>query len=318
MYINSVEDIKSYEIEITSNCNAKCPDCSRTRLLKENQLPINEIDINDFRRWFTREYVENRNFYFCGALGDAVVHKDCMLFIDHLKSLNAKRVEVVTNGSIRKPEWWKELATKAYVIFSIDGLEDTNHIYRVNTNFKKIMENVEAFIGAGGTAQWEYLIFDHNQHQVQEAELLAKEMRFEKIVFKKTARSTVMGKNVQSKEKRKKKFIESVNYEIRCKWKKDKRLFISSYNELLPCCHFNWPHRYQSDLNKKYNDFYNLNKYTIDEILHHKFYSSDLENSWLDNIPVSEGGKKYSCCSEKCNVKTGNINWRKNDREKYF
>ena len=94
------KEITGYEIEITSNCNARCPDCSRTRLLEKNQLIINEININDFKNWFSKEYVENKRFYFCGALGDAVVHKDCMLFIDHLKSLNAKSIEVVTNGCL--------------------------------------------------------------------------------------------------------------------------------------------------------------------------------------------------------------------------
>mgnify|MGYP003320213295 CR=1 FL=1 len=38
------KEITGYEIEITSNCNARCPDCSRTRLLEKNQLIINEIN----------------------------------------------------------------------------------------------------------------------------------------------------------------------------------------------------------------------------------------------------------------------------------
>jgi hypothetical protein len=44
-------------------------------------------------------------------------------------------------------------------------LEDTNHLYRENVEWKKIMENARAFISAGGTAHWDMLIFDHNKHQ---------------------------------------------------------------------------------------------------------------------------------------------------------
>ena len=55
------------------------------------------------------------------------------------------------------------------VIFAIDGLEDTNHLYRVNTNFNKIMENAKAFINAGGIARWDFIAFAHNEHQIEEA-----------------------------------------------------------------------------------------------------------------------------------------------------
>ena len=52
------------------------------------------------------------------------------------------------------------------VIFSLDGLEDTNHIYRVGVQFKKVMENTQAFINAGASAHWDMLVFKHNKHHV--------------------------------------------------------------------------------------------------------------------------------------------------------
>lgn len=304
MYL-TLDQIEGYEIEITSKCNAACPDCTRTRLINQNKLLVNDINIKDFRRWFDKKYVVGKKFHFCGALGDAVVHKDCMLFVDHLKENQAKRIEIVTNGSVRKIEWWKELATKADVVFSIDGLEDTNHIYRINTNFKKIIKNAEAFIQAGGKATWEYLIFEHNEHQVKEAEELAKKMKFDEIIFKKTARRRKMKKDTRPYEDDDKHIQEINTYQIKCKWKKDKRLFVSSYNHLLPCCHFNMPY-YNKLLNNKYEQFNNLNNRTIEEIINDNFYKSDLEQSWLTN-------NKYECCAKTCNVKTGTQDWRKND-----
>ena len=50
------------------------------------------------------------------------------------------------------------------------------------------MENAEAFISAGGRARWDFIVFKHNQHQVEEAEKLANKMGFKQFRIRKTAR----------------------------------------------------------------------------------------------------------------------------------
>jgi hypothetical protein len=50
------------------------------------------------------------------------------------------------------------------------------------------MSNAQAFINAGGRARWDYIVFAHNEHQVEEAEALANKMGFEKFQYKKSAR----------------------------------------------------------------------------------------------------------------------------------
>ena len=57
------------------------------------------------------------------------------------------------------------------VVFGIDGLEDTSHIYRVNTSFKKVIENAEAFIKQGGLGTWQFIVFKHNVHQLESAKM---------------------------------------------------------------------------------------------------------------------------------------------------
>ena len=56
------------------------------------------------------------------------------------------KITVHTNGGIRPPKWWSDLA-KTYnnlsVVFSIDGLEDTNHIYRRKVVWGRVMENAQ-------------------------------------------------------------------------------------------------------------------------------------------------------------------------------
>jgi hypothetical protein len=73
-------------------------------------------------------------------------------------------------------------------VFGIDGLEDTNHIYRRNTRWPLIVENCTAFIRAGGIADWNFLIFKHNEHQVSEARAFAAELGFRAFSVKRTGR----------------------------------------------------------------------------------------------------------------------------------
>ena len=68
---------------------------------------------------------------------------------------------------------------KHRVVFGLDGLENTHHIYRQRTNFKKVISNAKAFLQNGGRAEWQMLVFKHNQHQIDEAKQMAKELGFE-------------------------------------------------------------------------------------------------------------------------------------------
>ena len=49
------------------------------------------------------------------------------------------------------------------VVFAIDGLQDTLGTYRRNVSFDKVIANASAFIAAGGRAEWDFLVFEHNE-----------------------------------------------------------------------------------------------------------------------------------------------------------
>jgi sulfatase maturation enzyme AslB (radical SAM superfamily) len=120
----------------------------------------------------------------CGNYGDPAAAPECLEIFEYFRSINPDiTLGIHSNGSLRNTSWWSQLGkilsrSGDYGFFSVDGLSDTNHIYRVNTNFAKILENAEAFISAGGQAHWEYLVFEHNEHQVEEARQLASSMGF--------------------------------------------------------------------------------------------------------------------------------------------
>jgi sulfatase maturation enzyme AslB (radical SAM superfamily) len=65
---------------------------------------------------------------------------------------------------MRSPRWWKELAQfNIEVVFAVDGLKGKHELYRKNTKFEKVIENLKAFIDAGGNARVDSLVFAHNE-----------------------------------------------------------------------------------------------------------------------------------------------------------
>jgi MoaA/NifB/PqqE/SkfB family radical SAM enzyme len=202
--------VQSVHLEITSRCNAACPMCARNVLGgKDNpQLPLTDLSLDDCKSIFPPDFVRQlKKLFMCGNYGDPVAAPQTLDVYRYLREHNPGiRLGMNTNGSARSAKWWSELGAVLskehdYVKFGLDGLADTNHIYRRNTNFEKIMDNADAFIAAGGKAHWEFIVFRHNEHQVDEARALASSMGFTNFQVKKTGRffsnEQMQGKDAQ-------------------------------------------------------------------------------------------------------------------------
>ena len=50
------------------------------------------------------------------------------------------------------------------------------------------MESASYYISAGGKAVWDYIVFAHNEHQVEKAKKLAFKIGFKQFIIKKTGR----------------------------------------------------------------------------------------------------------------------------------
>jgi len=195
--IYDLTKIRRVQIELSSRCNASCPACSRNYSGGMVVTDFEQVDLstNDMRAFFTPEIIKNiEHINYCGNLGDPGLVKDLpdtLLYFKVYGSKNLKQV-VRTNGGMRGPEHWAKIArllpkpnfkpdfpfSKSGVVFGVDGLEDTNHIYRRGVVWNKVWDNMKAYSEAGGYGIWEYLIFDHNKHQVDEARALAESLGF--------------------------------------------------------------------------------------------------------------------------------------------
>jgi len=186
------DNVKSLHLETSSVCNAACPMCPREiDPMFNKDTDAVSLSLEKIKSMFSDDFIHQLdNMFMCGNYGDPAAAPDCIKIFKHFRSINDKMyLGMHSNASLRSKEWWGELGTVLsrnddYCVFSVDGLSDTNHIYRVNTNFDKITENAISFINNGGKAIWDYIVFEHNEHQVEEARQLAKELGFIKFRIK--------------------------------------------------------------------------------------------------------------------------------------
>ena len=313
-----LEDIRDVHLEITSKCQAKCPMCPR----RINGGPMNpfvsldEITLDIFKKWFPEDFIKQLNSMFmCGNLGDPIISKDTLEIYQYLRQTSPRiRLSMHTNGSARDENWWKKLAQQRVIVtFGLDGLKDTNHLYRISTDFDKIIANAKAFIGAGGYAKWHMLVFEHNEHQIQEAKAMSESLGFKTFTTKHTSRfkgdylQVIDDKGnplhkLRPSEKSKAMIplvAQSQNEAsptIVCKAQKNKQIYVSACGNVSPCCWLDmeWipPHaEARIDYMKRIKKFPNLNISSMQEIFDSNYFK-EIEDTW-GHTPLKE-------CSKQC------------------
>ena len=313
--------IKKVELEITSDCNAACPGCART--LNKELLQINSFTLQDLQRIFPVDDYTGVEFKFCGVLGDPIVNQDFLDMVKYLTDLGGY-CEVSTNGGYNTGQWWNELGSiatkhpgKLHIHFCIDGYEETNHIYRVNTKWKTIERNINAFAQTAPDkhATWIFIVFDHNEYELAKAKAHANILGFEfatrtgmrnsyhqwisqlgKKNKKVEQKITTTGKKEHSKKdivKDLDKFIteyksnvvdnektQNIVNSIVCKYIHEQEIFIASDQTMWPCC-FLW----DSAFKNKEDILYKLNQFEPNwNSLKHHTIEQIQKHKWFEHL----------------------------------
>lgn len=194
--LTNKQQLFHFHIELTSKCNAACPHCPRyLRGLPIRQPSVNlwEMKFSDVKKWYSPSIIKKiGSINFCGNFGDPCVCNDMYEIVEYFHLNNPEtEIEIRTNGGARDTTFWKKVGTLSYksnrkirVMFGIDGLEDTNHLYRRNINWKTLEKNVRAYNNAGGYSGQEFLIFEHNEHQIDAAKENASDWGIEFVTYK--------------------------------------------------------------------------------------------------------------------------------------
>ena len=311
----SFADLKQIHLEITNNCQASCPMCSRNIHggLDNPWLPINNWTLEDYKNIITPEVLNQiESIFFCGNYGDPCMNKDLIDMCRYTREIKPNlTIRIHTNGGIQNESWWTELANVLQgphtVVFAIDGLEDTNHLYRIGVNYQRLMKNVKAFISNNGNADWAFIEFKHNEHQRQQCEQLSKDMGFKLFSYKQSNRFLLdttkypvydkLGETIYHLEpptENKIVFIDRKvidNYKqivndskIDCYAQHNKEVYIDAFGHLFPCCFIALtPYNYYDNS----TEVFHIRKEVMDQ------YHSYLEHfNGIDNIDCHKNSIK--------------------------
>ena len=326
----TVDNLNIINAELSNYCNAACPMCPRfdfdLNLIKDitnNSHTTLETIKNNIGPKILSQLTE---FYSCGVLGDASMNPECLEIYEYVKSSGTHSMALNTNGGTRATDFWKELAKlDVEVTFSIDGLEDTNHLYRRNVKWDRLMNNVEAFMSAGGEANWDFLIFKHNEHQIEQAKALSKKLGFIDFRKKYTTRwddfnsdgKWIQRESIQVNDYKLEKVAKKIEApglhitqkskitdtfitrKINCfSFHKNKsEIFIAANGDVSPCCWLgNLKIHEAKNIIKNYSKV-NLNYSALDEILSGEFFQ-ELSNG----IQGQEDAYRLQTCYHTCGV----------------
>jgi len=333
----TLNSIKTIQLDHTNRCNLLCPQCARVSISgASNITEFKDLSINDYKLIFSNFDQANIKILHCGNFGDVLASPTFDGTFDWAINHGFTSQTIITNGSLRNKKWWQNMARhspKVKIVFSIDGLRDTNSIYRVNSNFDKIIDNLTAFCDAGGYARWDFIEFAHNSHQIHDAIKLAKMIGVKEFNLKTTSRFTINsiyndmiitrnGDKLNDPHANSKKILHknlarqygsfdqycvSNQCNIACKSKKSGTLYIDFDMRVWPCCWVGGANNFENTnkqhesllkmLSKYPTDFNKLSEQnTLNDILSSQWFFEDLETSWTN-------GQQLNICGRTCGGK---------------
>jgi MoaA/NifB/PqqE/SkfB family radical SAM enzyme len=180
---DNYRETKTIHLELSSHCNLSCPGCDRTRLIREKRLQHFSLSIDDVIKILDLN-TDIQQIIFSGAISDVIYYKNLFEVLEYINTLeNRPRLIFSTNGSGKTIDWWntfgKLLKATDTVYFAVDGLEDTNKIYRVGSDWNSIINGIKSLRSSNTevTIIWAYCVFEHNYRQVREAYNLSKVLK---------------------------------------------------------------------------------------------------------------------------------------------
>ena len=165
-------------IEPTTRCIIACPACPRTVWYDITKQPVKkeELDVVALEKFLdcaTGKEIDE--FVLCGDYGDPIYYPDLFKLISRFR--DRVSFTIITNGSGQKDSFWNTLSTlmttKDTIIFSIDGQENTNHLYRVNSNWNSIMTGLDIMVKSPAQVHWKTIIFKFNHDKLAEIKKFA-------------------------------------------------------------------------------------------------------------------------------------------------
>ena len=196
-WIQNQELLSMPNIETSTRCTLRCPQCARAALYADKSTRKykdirNRIDSGSDLSLKSAELLLQffkQGIMLCGSISDPVVWPN---FIDFLKLKKEKyadrKLRIYTAASQKNIEWYKtafELSDDSITwIFGLDGLPGTSEKYRIGQNSQLILDAMILARSLNIDVDWQYLVFTHNVHQIDDARKIAKENGINLLLMK--------------------------------------------------------------------------------------------------------------------------------------
>ncbi len=314
-----LDQIRSLHLEITTNCNAKCPSCPRNvaGYTHNDGYPECDLSLLQVKQILSPEFLRQiTKIYLSGDFGDFLMNPDGIKILEYLRASSPAWCWIVigTNGGARDNAFWQRVAELANeVIFCLDGLEDTHSIYRKNTLWTTVIKNAKTVIDHGGAAGWKFIVFDHNKHQIDQAKNLSEELGFKKFILHDHGRNNTpvfdkhgnfeywVGDHQPNQYSKIEWVLQAPQRNTRldpevlaaipsaktvvCDSLKKQELYITANGEVYPCCFMgHYPHTFQKNMSTWYSF---VNNQVSEIAMQNNALEHGLEKAiqWFSNIP---------------------------------
>ena len=350
-----VSPLKEIQVELSTNCNALCVGCVRTDRnyvdnkpwIPKNQQLEPEILLNALKSDFAKPL---KKLEFCGNIDEPLAYSKFYELLCQVYEIRPDiKVSIHTNGSIRSPEYIRKVgdllgkfSAESNFRFSLDGVGDTNAIYRYRTNWNKVFENLKAACESDAKVIWQFLTFPWNSHQVEEARKMATEVGCDEIWIR-PDRSTASLKSVDELSELRSNtrpasacrpegdlsVLENMppvqESPIHCTFSEHGRIFLSWEAKIWPCCFISnikyeskakGDHLQKTVLDKYGEHFNDLNHHSFDEIMAHPYFVNELVDSWQseNNLDSLNWRCRNRCRSSRRRVSDNKIDDKKIDK----
>ena len=180
----------SIAFEPTTSCNLRCPECPSG--LRSFSRPTGALDKNFFKEKIEelKQHLLYLTFYF---QGEPYLHPD---FLNMVGEAAKRKIYTATSTNAHYLDVEKAALTVRSgldrLIISIDGTtQDTYEQYRVGGKLEKVLDGTRNMVTAKRKLNsktphlvFQFLVVKPNEHQVADAEKLAREIGVDEIQFK--------------------------------------------------------------------------------------------------------------------------------------
>ena len=298
--------LNSLHIELTSRCILECPACPRTIFVDKFKRPFPKFDLdnNKLIKFLDCELGKQvTHFHLEGNHGDTIYYPRLFEFIDHWR--DTKSFTIYTNGSNRSKQWWEDFSNRLtendVIVFSIDGDQHTNPLYRINSNWQSILTGVQVLVKSPAKVIWRTILFKTNEDQIGVLKEFALSMGVDEFVLELSHR---FGDDEKFKPTKYIDVTTNLENKISAKCADYKLLYISANGHIAPCCWivtFNTLHQTEFWKNK---DQWSINNTNLT-----KFINKEQIIKFIENIEDNYNSA-YTVCQHNCNVNTEAINKR--------